>query len=62
MKKVITKVSAKWQGSCLVEDDFVTEEELQRQKQEIHDMIVSEMGLDDSSFDGYDIRIEYEIQ
>lgn len=61
MKIVTTRVKAEWSGSCPVPDAFVTDEQLENQKEKIKEMILSELGISEYC-DYYDIKVEYDVE
>lgn len=61
MKIVTTKVKVERNSSCIVPSNFATEEQLEKQKEKIVDMILDELRIAEYC-DAYKIQVEHDIE
>lgn len=62
MKEVITRVTARWEGSTLCEDEVVTDEKLISEQNNLKQYIVESLGLDDDYIKNVNVQITFEVR
>lgn len=62
MKKVITKVSATWEGETMCEEEYLTDKKLNQEEEDLKYWVINELGLDDEMIKACDIQITFEVR
>lgn len=62
MKEVITRITARWEGSTLCEDEVVTDEKLISEQNSLKQYIIESLGLDDDCIKNVNIQVTFEVR